>query len=136
MAILTDADFPEVRAVLHMSITTDHLPDATIGLPIYQGRAENEIIRRDPLAESRTESEGEKVRQATILLLAALIAPAMEMLTSETIPGGGYRYQKPEVDWKTKAQLLRESVDSILSVLLDTDPETPSLPFLFGRVTA
>lgn len=136
MAILTSADFPEVRAALHMSITTDHLPDATIALPIYQTRAENEIVRRDPEAESRTGDEAEKVRQATVLLLAALIAPAMEMLTSETIPGGGYRYQKPEVDWKTKAQLLRESADSILSVLLDTDPDTPSLPTIFGRLSA
>lgn len=136
MAILTSIDFPEVRAVLHMSITTDHLPDATIALPVYQTRAENEVLRRDPVAAGRTGDEAEKVRQATILLLASLIAPAMEMLTSETIPGGGYRYQKPEVDWKTKAQLLRESADSIFSVLLDTDPDTPHLPTLFGRVTA
>lgn len=136
MPILTEDDFPEVRAVLHMSITVDHLPDATIALPIYQTRAESEVLRRDPLAAGRTGDEAEQVRQATILLLAALIAPAMEMLTSETIPGGGYRYQKPEVDWKTKAQLLRESADSILSVLLDTDPASPHLPTLFGRLTA
>lgn len=130
MAILNSTHYPAIRMALHSSMTTEMLPDAMIALNIYQGAAEAEILRRDPNAASRTGAELIIVQNAVVLLVASLLAPAVELMQSEYIPGGGYRYQRPEVNWKERAGLLRQRAESELSTLL-----SPSAPSLSARPT-
>jgi len=133
VAILDSTFNPAIRMALHSSLTTEALPDAMIALNIYLGAAEAEILRRDPDAASRTGTELIVVQNAAVLMTAALLAPAVELMQSEYIPGGGYRYQRPEVNWKERAALLRQRAESELTTLLS--PSSPSLsarPTLFA----
>jgi len=134
--ILTSADYPAIRAALHTSITDTILPDATIALDIYQGAAEAEIVRRDPDALTRTDDELTHIENAAVLLTAAFLAPAVELVQSEYIPGGGYRYQRPEVNWQDRAAVLRQRAETELAaVLTPTTVTSAARPTLFGKAS-
>lgn len=133
MAILDDSFYPVIRAALHTSVTSTMLPDTVIEYDIYLGAAEAEVIRRDPDAEDRTGDELTHIQNAVVLLTAAYLAPSMELMQSEYIPGGGYRYQRPEVNWTDKATMLRQRADSELAAVLTPDTvSTASRPTFFG----
>ena len=87
MSLLTSADYPAVRAALDVHLDSTLLPDSIIALNIYQGAAEMEVKRRDPLAETRTGDDATRVRLAAIYLCAAALAPAIPRLVSQTLDG-------------------------------------------------
>lgn len=137
MAILTSTSYPAIRQALHVSLTPESLPDAMISLDIYMGAAEAEVVRRDPLAASRTGAELLHIKNAIIFLVAAYLAPAIEMVLSESIPGGGYRYQRPEVNWKDRAESLMARYESELAAVLapvgsDEARSSSARPTFFG----
>jgi hypothetical protein len=131
MPLLTPDDYPEVRAALHVNLSPDLLPNSVIAMDIHHANAEAQVIARDPQAESRVGEQAVHLRRAAIFLLGALLAPSVEMMSSESIPGGGYRYQRPEVDWATKAQLLRQRADEELSAVLEPGDRTGNRASLF-----
>ena len=87
MSLLTSADYPAIRAALDVHLDSTLLPDSIIALNIYQGAAEMEVKRRDPLAETRTGDDATRVRLAAIYLCAAALAPAIPRLVSQTLDG-------------------------------------------------
>lgn len=84
MAILTPADYPEVRAALSPDLGPDELPDRVISRDVYQGGAEQEVLSIDPDALTHTDpADTRHVRMAAILLTAARLALRLTQITSE-----------------------------------------------------
>jgi len=131
MSILSSADYPAIRAALDVKLTAATLPDATIALAIYLGAAEAEIVRRDPGAASRTGAELQHIKNACVLLCAALIAPALPRLTGEEL--GSYRYSQQAIDWTVRAAELRMAAErELAAVLTPSTVATASRPTMFA----
>lgn len=129
MALLTTADYPAIRAALDVSLTARDLPDSVIGLAIYVGAAEAEVLVRDPLAASRTGAEQQHLVNAAVFLTAALLAPALPDLTSEHF--AEYSYNR-NVDWLARAADLRRRFEAELAaVLAPDDAATYNRPTMF-----
>lgn len=133
MAILTPDDYDAVRAALDTTLDDELLPDSVIGLSIYVDAAELEIKRRDSDAESRTGDDAKRIKNATIYMVAALIAPALPRIVSETIGESSYRRQ--DVDWQAVARDLRSRSDEELVRVIESDPVTSARPTIFSRAT-
>ena len=133
MALLYEADYPAVRAALDVQLTSRELPDSVIGLPLYVGAAEAEILVRDPLAATRTGAAWQHIVNATVLLTAALLAPALPAITSERF--SEYSYDR-DVDWLALAAALRRRAETELAfVLTPTAPTVASRPTIFAVAT-
>lgn len=132
MGLLTAAEYSAVRAALDIQLTEDDLPDSVIEQPIYSGSAELEVLARVADAESKTGQAKRHLRNAVILLTAALIAPAMPNLTSENI--GSYQYSRAGVDWLKRAEELRARGELELARVEEADATTPTRPTLFATV--
>lgn len=127
--LLTAAEYPSIRAVLDVSLDAIALPDSVIELPIYGGSAELEIMRRDPLADTRTGVDKRRVMNAIIYLTAAYLAPAIPQIASESL--GDYSYSRSNVDWMKLAAELRSRAESELSAVISSTDTTP-IPSFFG----
>lgn len=119
---VTPGDYPAVRAAIDVSLTAAVLPDDTIGLDVYVGAAEREVRLADPLAESYSGENMERVKAAAILLTAAALCPAIPRLTSERF--ADYQYGQQAVDWAALAEHLRRRARAELSAITATDPTT------------
>ncbi len=133
MAILTSAEYPAIRAALDTDLTADTLPDEIISLSIYAGAADNDVLKRDPDAESRTGSEATRITNAAIYYCAARLAPAVVRITSLSINTRDLSYQKPTWDPAEKAAELRALADAEIDAVLEPDATVPARPTLFGR---
>lgn len=135
MPILTSADYPAIRAALDLSLDAEGLPDAAISLPLFQGMAEAEVLRRDPDAASRTGDELQHVRNAAVLLTAGRIAPRLPQVLRERFAGGDYEYQMQPRDWEALATSLRADAEAELSAYLAAAqaPEAAMPPTVFGK---
>lgn len=116
MSIIGISDYDSVRAALGIDVDEATVSDDFIALPIYQGAAEQEVIRRDPGAESRTGAELQRIINATVLITAALICQVMPNLRRESF--GDYSYSM-EANWTARAQELRARADRELAAVLD-----------------
>ena len=133
--ILSSADYPAIRAALDVSLGTKSLPDDVIAMDIYQGTAELEILKRDPLALTRTGNDWTHVHTAAILYCASLIAGGMvSRVTSESLPGGGYNYSRPAVDWAKRAETLAQRTAEHMAAVLTpaATASTAVRPTFFG----
>jgi hypothetical protein len=137
MAILDSVDYPAIRAALDITLGTTSLPDETIEQSIFLGAAESQILQQDPQAETRTGTAREHVRNAAILLCAALIAGSMvSRVTTESLPGGGYSHGRPAVDWTKRAEELRgRSEQELAQVITPSAPKTAERPTMFTVVS-
>jgi hypothetical protein len=95
LAILSSSDYAEIRNVLDVSKTADHIPDAVIGRQAIIGAAEDEVYRRYEAADPATfpgslsAAQQAKVRRAAIYLTAANLVYAVPMVTQESYTGVG-----------------------------------------------
>lgn len=134
MTILGISDYDSVRAALGIDVDEATVSDDFIALPIYQGAAEQEVIRRDPNAESRTGSELQRIINATVLITAALICQVMPNLRRESF--GDYSYSM-EANWTARAQELRARADRELAAVLDAaNFATLTRPTMFAVASA
>ena len=134
MAILDLGQYEAVRKAIHTAVDESLLPPEVIALPIYQGRAERDVLLRDPLAASYTAADAayQTVRRAVIYRTAALLAPALPQLLEERFPNGhSYRFER--FDGEARAAYLTALAETELdSYLLPTVTPVP----LFGFTTA
>ena len=120
MALLSPEHYPQIRALIDLSLTAEELPAATIALPVYLGAAEAEIRRRDPQWATRTGDARTALMQAVMHYAAGLLAPALPSIRSESYPEG-YSYDREAVDYAGRgAALLARAGELIDSV---TAPE-------------
>ena len=124
MTLLTTGDYPAIRAALRVGLDDVTLPDTTIGMVQYQGAAEAELLRRDPVAASRTGAAGLRIKSAAILLTASYLAPSMPLPESETVEGGRYS-SKLDTQRVALSEILRARAFAELALAQGATPETP-----------
>jgi hypothetical protein len=113
MSLLETTSYPAVRAAIDVTLDANNLPDATIGLTIYKGRAEAWVA-------ARTSDTGAHAIAAAIYYCAWLLFDAVPRLTSEQIVGGGYQRQYTD-PVHAKAALLAHAEQEIIEITATTD---------------
>ena len=126
--ILTQDLYVSVRGALDTELTENELPDSTIGLPIYRFAAEQDVLERDPQAESRTGDELQQVKVAAVYFCAARLAPAVVRLTSLNVTTRDISYQKATFDPASKSSELRQYAEEALATVLEPENPTPGRP--------
>lgn len=133
MATLLQAgSYDQIRACLDTSLDANALSDSVIDADIFAGRAESEILARDPnaLTYLTTDAAYARVLRALHYLTAALIAPTLPAITAEQV--GSDRYSRAAWDGTKRAAELRGLANAELAAYLNTDGLVEPL-FAFGR---
>jgi hypothetical protein len=131
MAILTQADYPAIRAALDSKLNDQQLPDSIVELPIYRAAADQDVLDRDPQAESRTGSGADRIRRAAIFFCAARLAPVVVRITSITIQAHDLNYAKPVFDPEKRAAELRQMAEEEIAAVVAPAETTPARPTMF-----
>lgn len=129
--LLASSDWPAVRAALDVTLNSVQLPDATIALDIYSGRAMREVEARVIGATALTGDDELKVTAAAVFLTAAHLAPAMPAIMRAE--SQHLAVQRKEMDWNRRAADLRQMAEEEIAGLLEPDTAGPYRPTLFGR---
>jgi hypothetical protein len=136
MAILSSADYPEIRNVLDVSKTDAHIPDAVIGRQAIIGAAEDEVRRRYPAADpatypgALTAAQQAKVRRAAIYFTAANLVDVVPMVTQESYTGVGMYNRQLVEPAELKAGLYAKAHRELDSLGGET-----TFPTFFARAT-
>lgn len=129
--LLASSDWPAVRAALDITLDSVQLPDATIALDIYSGRAMREVEARVTGATALTGDDELKVTAAAVFLTAAHIAPALPAIMRAE--SQHLAVQRKEVDWNKRAADLRQLAEDEIAGLLEPDATGPYRPTMFAR---
>lgn len=135
MVILTSADWPAVRAALDTQLDTNSLTDATIALNFYSGAADQDVLKLDSDAESRTGEDSNRITRAAVSFCAARLAPVVIRLMSVSTTGRDLRYNKPVFDPKVRANELRGMAVEEINEVLFPGNLASSMPRQFTKVT-
>jgi hypothetical protein len=127
---LASTAYPSIRAALDVSLDSTVLPDATIGLAIFQGAAEADVERQDPQWATRTGADATAIQNAAIYYTAARIAPSIPNITGEAI--GDSSYRREAVDWTARAAWLRSQGDAALASILTPTTVPADRPTFFA----
>ncbi len=98
MTILTVTEYPQVRAALGIGLDADALPDNTIGLDIYAGRAETMVEARTGAYAALSAANQKRAMRAVILLTASLLAPSIPRLASLSVDNLSMSYAQRDWD--------------------------------------
>lgn len=128
MAILTTLDYSAIRAALDVNITAQTLPDSVIAEDIFQGAAEDDVLRRVPDAETLTGDNLARVKRAAIWLTAAYLAHSVARITSMNIQTRDMSYSRQTFDPDEKAAELRQRAEREFAALLIVIPIVPTAP--------
>lgn len=131
MAILTSNDYPAIRAALDVSLDSSNLKDTTIALDIFSGQADREVYERDPLADSRTGDDADRIKAAAVYFCAALLAPVVVRITSLAVQTRDVSYSKPVFDPAQRAAELRAMAEAEIDAVLTPSEEAPGRPTMF-----
>lgn len=130
MPLLSTSDYPAIRAAIDIGLAAADLPDAIIGLDLYAGAAQREVLARDPLAESRTGSALLAVREAAQLLTAARLVPAVPRIVS--LSGAGEGITQKLSDPAALAADLRTRAEAAITAVLIAAQGARVRPTAFG----
>lgn len=86
------ATYRDVRTALDPTLTAEELPDSTIRLDLYAGRAERWVQSLDPQWQQRTPAQQQGEARAAALYCAGLLALAWPVMRSERF--GDYTYSR------------------------------------------
>lgn len=131
MALLTSANWPEVRAALDVSLTTRQVPDAVIAYDLYSGRAMRRVVEQVPTAESMTGDNLQRCKNAAIFYTAAYLAPAIPNITRKSI-GGGDTEMAYDIDWEARAANLLAAAAAELAEVLTPTETAAAMPLMFA----
>lgn len=136
MPILLATDYDQVRAAIDVDLTPDVLPDATIAMDIFQGRAEDAVIAAYPEAETAADPAAVHVRRAVIYLTAALILPSLYAVSDEQVGDLRVKINDSRIDQRVAS--LRNMVDEELGLAVGGSPvAAPSgMPVMFDLAYA
>lgn len=103
---LIDSGFyAQIRGALGSNITADDLPDSLIEMPLYIGAGINEVLLRDPLAETRTGAQLIRVQNAAVLFTAYFLTLIDSRVKSEKEGDITLIYDTPSIE--KLAEMLR-----------------------------
>lgn len=129
VTLIAETDGEKVRAVLDIRLTAEMVPDSTIMLDPFAGAAVRAIKSADPSWATRTETELERLRAATVYYTAANMVYALPFIVSENV--GGYSYDIKAVDPAVRAAQLRALGDSELAAVTLSTELDPYIPTVF-----
>lgn len=131
MAILSGTDYPAIRAAIDVSITPNDLKDAVIGLDIYVGAAERELLDRVADAASKTGDDLKRVKAALVYLTAARLCPAVVRITSQSMTARDLSWSRETFDPEERAADLRAKAEREIAELLTPEEATIARPTMF-----
>ncbi|MGE0131872.1 MAG: hypothetical protein AB7U82_27630 [Blastocatellales bacterium] len=132
-AILTNAQYVEVRAAIGVDISARDLPDRIIKLDLYQGEAERWARKLDVDASTRTGDTLRQLQTAIVLKIASVIIKAMPHLLEESFAvGENSRRQEVDVDARAE-ELAMRALDTINGYLNPDNVTESALPVFFDK---
>lgn len=134
---LIDADqYDEVRAAIDVSLTSAQVPDSIIGMSVYQGLAERDVIRSYPnaVADMSDTDLAPHIMRATIFLTASYLAPQIPYVLKENF--GNYSYTRKDADLIALADSLRGLAENELAILNNEDLDYSPVPVMFTLAKA
>jgi hypothetical protein len=130
--ILDSTSYPAVRAALDVALLESNLPDATIGLDIYEEAAIQDVVNIYPTAAAETVAANQtRITRAAIYFCAARLAPAVVRITSLNVATRDMSYSRQTFDPDERAAELRALAEAELAAILEPAEETPSRPTMF-----
>jgi hypothetical protein len=126
--LLSSSDWPAVRAALDVTLDSNSLPDATIALDIFSGKAMREVEARVTDATTLTGDDETAVTNAAVFLTASFLAPSLPALTAGR--GQFLNWQRKGMDWEQRARDLRAQAEDEIAGLLEpasTDAHRPTM---------
>lgn len=135
MAILTSADWPDVRDAIDTQMDTNVLPNATIARNIFSGAADQDVLKIDPLAESRTDEDGNRVKRAAIYFCAARLIDVVFQPTSLSATTRDLRWSRQLTPAEAKANKLKGMAVEEINAILFPDTTAQSMPRVFSSVS-
>ena len=131
MPLLTQNDYPAIRAALDVGLSAAQVPDALLAREVYHPAAEAEVLRRLPVAEGDlTDAQRERARRAAMFLTAALLAGALPTITQTDFADLSVRRQVPNA--AERAATLRAQAEVELAALIEELGEVDtSIPVFF-----
>lgn len=135
--LLTVAEYPAIRAMIDVTLTARALPDSVIGLTSYAGEAVAWVLAEQPEATTYAVGTDEHtaVQRAAIYACAALLVPAIPIITSEAY-GNAFRYTREKYDPAVLAASLWEKAREAVSKTKEDEISTATGPsrFFFGTL--
>ncbi len=135
MAILTSADWPAVRAAIDTQVDDNMLLDSVIALNIYSGAADQDVLKLDPDAESRTGEDANRVTRAAVYYCAARLIPVVLRILSLSTITRDLRFTRSVPDIEKRANELRGMAVEEINEVLTPGAEAASMPRMFTKVT-
>ena len=131
MPLLTQNDYPAIRAALDVGLSAAQVPDALLAREVYHPAAEAEVLRRLPVAEGDlTDAQRERARRVAMFLTAALLAGALPTITQTDFADLSVRRQVPNA--AERAATLRAQAEVELAALIEELGEVDtSIPVFF-----
>lgn len=128
MPLLTNADYPAIRAALEATLPVGALPDVVIGYPIYLAAGMQDVLDRIPTAEALAAAQLARAQRAAIYYTAARLALTVPSVTRDQFAESSTQFDG--ASWDAKAAELRRlatiELDGILAVTAPSaEPETP-----------
>lgn len=119
-------DFDEVRGQLMVNLTASTLPNATIALDTFKGKAEDEVASR--IAGAAEMIGNRRVRRAAIYLTAAYMCLSIRQIIRAEA-NDAMSYQVNQIDWAAKRDYLMGLADGEISdVLAEQEGERKPRP--------
>lgn len=112
MALLTAADYPEVRAAIDVTLDDTSLDDTTVGRSIFVARAEEWVA-------SRTVDTGAHAKRAVIFKLAALLTLSVPSLLGIIHQANSQGESKATITPAEKAASLMQQAEEELGLTSD-----------------
>lgn len=131
--MLATADYPAVREVLDVSLTTSNLPDATIERSVYKTAAIADVVELYPTAVSETVAANQaRLTRAAIYFCAARLAPAVVRITSLNVSTRDMSYSRQTFDPQERAAELRALAEAEIAEIVTPDEEAATRPTMFA----
>lgn len=130
MALIEASDYPDIRALIDISLGEAQLPGSVIGLDSFKGRAEREV-------EAATSATDDHAKLAARLICAALLVRVVPKIESEGLPGASYK--REATDWEAHIAQLRADAGTEIALANGETPEetlSETLPTVFTVASA
>lgn len=127
---LNATDYEEIRKNIDGQLNITSVPDTMIELDSFRGRAQRWVV-------SQTDSDGEHARLAAIYFCASLLAPVVNIPTSDAFGGSAGSYTRRPMTPSENAARLRSMAEEEIAQIEDAEiPETVSRTSTSVRTTS
>jgi len=128
--LLPEANYPQIRAAIDLTLVAAQLPDSAIALPIFRDAAIADVLLIDGDADDRTGDDLAAAQRAAVYFCAARLVSALPQITRKAALGSEVAYQAQNA--AQRAAELRGLASAALDSYLVTDAATGDRPTFFA----